>query len=59
MKTMHDDTKCPICGLDAATRKQLEEHARTLGLSLADLLAVAVEALVEAADEKSTDGASN
>ena len=56
---MHDDTTCPICGLDAAARQQLEAHARTLGLSLADLIAVAAEALVEAAEEKSTDSTSN
>lgn len=56
---MHDTDICPICGLDADARQQLEAHARTLGLSLADLVAVAVEALVEAAEEKSTDGTSN
>lgn len=52
------DCTCPVCGLDAAIRAQLEARARQLGLTLADLIAVAAEALVEAAEE-STETTSN
>ena len=57
--TMTDHDTCPICGLDDATRARLEAHARTLGVTLADLIAIAAEALVEAASEKSTDDQKN